>query len=50
VIAGLILFVAAGALVDPLRSRLVVAVCALGGLAIGAAIVLDLVGYRGVGS
>ena len=42
--AGILVLLAGAALADPLRSRLVLALCALGALAIAAAILLDVVG------
>jgi hypothetical protein len=42
--AGILIVLAGAALMDPLRPRLVVAICLLGGLLICTAIVSDLLG------
>lgn len=42
--AGILVLLAGAALADPRRSRLVLALCALGGLCIATVIVADLVG------
>lgn len=42
--AGILVLLAGAALADPLRSRLVLALCALGGLCIAAVVLTDLVG------
>jgi hypothetical protein len=46
--AGILALLAGAVLADPLRSRLMVALCALGALCIGAALLLDLVGAGAV--